>query len=158
IAGVIAAAVLAVTAVLALLAGAAVSMFSSQSAGQLAAGACPVQSGMHTALGQWNGTQMTNAATIVAVGQARRVPTFGEVVAVAPACKEPRRTTLPGVGRGPARALQGAPPPGLGPPPAGHAARLRLPPVLHPPAERPRLAAPAPDQGGPSRGELRPSA
>ena len=88
IAGAILAAVLAVTGVLALLAGAAASMFSGQAAQQLVAQACPVQPGTQAAFGPWHGTQMTNAATIVAVGQARRVPTFGEVVAVAAAMQE----------------------------------------------------------------------
>ena len=96
IAAAIVAAVLAVTAVLALLAGVAASMLSGQSAQQLAAQACPAQPGTQAAFGQWNGTQMTNAAAIVTVGRARRVPPFGEVVAVAAAMQESRLINLPG--------------------------------------------------------------
>jgi hypothetical protein len=117
IAAAIVAAVLAVTAVLALLAGAAFSMFSGQSAQQLAAQACPVQPGTQVPFGQWNGTQMTNAATIVTVGQARRVPTFGEVVAVAAAMQESRLINLPGGDADSAGIFQERPSPRSPPPP-----------------------------------------
>jgi hypothetical protein len=52
--------------------------------------------GGYPAIGGWNSTQVTNAATIVAVGVAKGIPPRGWVIAVATAMQESSLTNTPG--------------------------------------------------------------
>ncbi len=88
--------VAALAAAVALIVTAMVAAVSGQQAQALAMVSCPMTSGVQGRFGQWDATQMSNAATIVAVGVQRRVPAYGEVVAVATAMQESRLLDLPG--------------------------------------------------------------
>ena len=58
----------------------------------------PPPAGGRPSVGQWNGKQVANAATIVAVGQQLHVPPRGWVIAVATAMQESALTNLGDLG------------------------------------------------------------
>ncbi|MFI7543778.1 M23 family metallopeptidase [Actinoplanes sp. NPDC049599] len=69
------------------------------STGGTAAGVSPAgppPSGGVGPVGRWDGEQVANAATIIAVGQARQVPARGWVIALATAMQESQLINLPG--------------------------------------------------------------
>jgi len=73
---------------------AAMGLLSSQSAQGVQGAYCLPQEGRQVAWGRWNSAQMTNAAVIVATGQAQQTPGYGLVIAVATAMQESSLTSL----------------------------------------------------------------